>query len=64
MEEKRRPQTFAERLRQLEVYHFVTKTIFNEIPSRVEYSLTEKGIEMCSHLGRLCDFAETTVLAE
>jgi DNA-binding HxlR family transcriptional regulator len=54
----------ADRLRLLETNHFISKKIFNEVPQRVEYSLTEKGIELSSVLGGLCDFAETTSLAE
>ena len=54
----------ADRLRVLEANHFISKRIFSEIPLRVEYSLTEKGAELSSVLGRLCDFAETTSLAE
>ncbi len=53
----------ADRLRLLEINAFITKKIFNEVPLRVEYSLTEKGIELSSLLGNLCDFAETTSLA-
>ena len=54
----------ADRLRLLETNHFISKKIFNEMPLRVEYTLTEKGIELSSLLGGLCDFAETTSLAE
>jgi DNA-binding HxlR family transcriptional regulator len=54
----------ADRLRLLETNHFISKKIFNEIPLRVEYTLTGKGIELSDLLGGLCDFAETTSLAE
>jgi len=54
----------ADRLRLLETNHFISKKIYNEIPLRVEYTITEKGIELSSLLGGLCDFAETTTLAE
>jgi DNA-binding HxlR family transcriptional regulator len=54
----------ADRLRLLESNLFISKKIFNEIPLRVEYTLTEKGVELSSILGGLCDFAETTALAE
>jgi DNA-binding HxlR family transcriptional regulator len=54
----------ADRLRLLETNHFISKKIYNEIPLRVEYSLTEKGTQLSSLLGNLCDFAETTSLAE
>ena len=54
----------AARLRVLEVNGFISKKIFNETPPHVEYSLTKKGLELSSLLGGLCDFAETTALAE
>jgi DNA-binding HxlR family transcriptional regulator len=54
----------ADRLRLLETNHFISKKIFNEIPLRVEYTLTEKGVELSSLLGGLCDFAETTSLTD
>ncbi|HMF72952.1 MAG TPA: helix-turn-helix domain-containing protein [Flavitalea sp.] len=53
----------ADRLRLLESNNFISKMIFSEIPPRVEYTLTEKGVELSSLLGDLCDFAETTTLA-
>lgn len=52
----------ADRLRLLEANGFITKTVFHEIPMRVAYSLTDKGIELSTHLGTLCEFAETTAL--
>ena len=54
----------ADRLRLLETNRFISKRIFNEMPQRVEYTLTEKGSELSSLLGGFCDFAETTALAE
>jgi len=54
----------ANRLRLLETNHFVRKKIFNEIPLRVEYILTEKGTELISLLDSLGDFAETTSFQE
>lgn len=38
------PKTLSERLDQLEECELVTKKIFAEIPPRVEYTLTEKGL--------------------
>jgi DNA-binding HxlR family transcriptional regulator len=52
----------ADRLRLLETNHFIRKQIYDEIPLRVEYRLTEMGIELITLLGQFCDFAETTVL--
>jgi DNA-binding HxlR family transcriptional regulator len=54
----------ADRLRLLESSKFITKTMFQEIPVRVEYALTAKGAELSTQLCALCDFAETTELAK
>lgn len=53
----------ADRLRLLESNGFINKNVFGEVPPRAEYNLTEKGEELSSLLGGLCDFAETTVLS-
>lgn len=53
----------ADRLRLLEGNGFINKKVFGEMPPRVEYNLTEKGEELSTLLGGLCDFAETTVLS-
>ncbi len=37
------PKVLAERLRELERRGLVTRTIYPEIPSHVEYALTEEG---------------------
>jgi len=49
----------ADRLRLLESSGFITKTTYYEVPPRVEYSLTENGKNLCEHLDKLCQFAET-----
>ncbi len=40
------PKTLTDRLRQLEKAKIVTKKIYAEIPPRVEYSLTKKGLAL------------------
>jgi DNA-binding HxlR family transcriptional regulator len=37
------PKTLTDRLRDLEARGIVTRTIYPEIPPRVEYTLTDKG---------------------
>lgn len=49
----------ADRLRLLEENKLINKKNFNEIPLRVEYSLTETGSQLSDLLGTLCNFAET-----
>jgi DNA-binding HxlR family transcriptional regulator len=48
----------AGRLRLLEEHQFITKESFNEIPPRVEYTLTTAGLELTRLLETLCDFSE------
>jgi len=40
------PKTLAERLRELEREGIVTRTVYPEVPPRVEYRLTEKGLSL------------------
>jgi DNA-binding HxlR family transcriptional regulator len=40
------PKTLADTLKTLEKEGLVSKRLFNEIPPRVEYSLTEDGKEL------------------
>jgi DNA-binding HxlR family transcriptional regulator len=43
-------KVLSQQLRELERTGIVKRTIYAQIPSRVEYSLTEKGIELLSIL--------------
>ena len=40
------PRTLSQRLKELERLELISKNRFNEIPPRVEYSLTDKGKEL------------------
>lgn len=40
------PRTLSKRLKELERMKLITKKKFNEIPPRVEYSLTKQGKEL------------------
>ena len=40
------PRTLSQRLKELEEKRIISREQYNEIPLRVEYSLTEKGFEL------------------
>ena len=44
--EKISPKTLSDRLKELENFGLIKKKIYAEIPPRVEYSLTQDGIEL------------------
>ena len=46
----------TQQLRELEVDGLVTRVAYNEIPPRVEYSLTEYAKELGPILGQLCEW--------
>lgn len=39
-------KTLRERLKMLESYELITRTVYDDLPLRVEYSLTDKGREL------------------
>jgi DNA-binding HxlR family transcriptional regulator len=48
----------ANRLKLLERYGLITREHFDEIPARVEYSLTANGKELYRLLEVMCDFSD------
>lgn len=48
----------SDRLKLLERYSLITRTDFDEIPPKVEYSLTAKGEELAGLLELMCDFSD------
>jgi DNA-binding HxlR family transcriptional regulator len=48
----------ADRLKLLEKHALVNKVYFNEMPPRVEYSLTENGKKLCEVLDIMCNFSD------
>ena len=49
----------SDRLKLLEKYVLINRMDFDEIPPKVEYSLTEKGEELSELLGKMCSFSDT-----
>jgi DNA-binding HxlR family transcriptional regulator len=50
------PKTLSERLKQLERTGIVTRKSYAEVPPRVEYTLTEKGLDLLPLLDHLRDY--------
>jgi len=50
------PKTLTERLRELENYGILTRTVYPEVPPRVEYELTEKGVDLSVAIKNMCDW--------
>ncbi len=53
------PRTLADRLRQMESQGLLERESFREIPPRVQYSLTSKGIATLPVIDALRTFGET-----
>ena len=51
----------SDRLKLQEKYALITRTDYYEIPPKVEYSLTDKGEELCVLLEKICDFSESVM---
>ena len=49
----------SDRLKLLERYGLISRMDHDEIPPKVEYSLTGKGDELSTLLGKICEFSET-----
>ena len=52
------PKVVAVRLRELEAAGLVSRTIYAEVPPRVEYELTQLGRELCPAILALRRFGE------
>jgi len=51
------PKTLSQRLKMLEEINFVDRLAFAEIPPRVEYRLTEKGLALVDVIKAIDQFA-------
>ena len=50
------PKTLTDRLRDLERHGVLTRTVYAEIPPRVEYTLTDKGRALGSVVSAMADW--------
>lgn len=53
------PKTLTDRLRELESSGLVTRTLYPEIPPRVEYRLTDRGKALTPVVAALADFGRS-----
>ncbi len=51
-------KTLTNQLRELEADGLITRVAFNEIPPRVEYSITDKGKTLFPILELMCEWGE------
>jgi DNA-binding HxlR family transcriptional regulator len=52
----------SDRLKLLEKYGLINRVDHDEIPPKVEYSLTEKGDELSALLDKICEFSEVLLM--
>lgn len=52
-------KTITQKLKELEADHIIERTVFAEVPPRVEYALSPIGLELKKVLGSMFDFGET-----
>ena len=57
------PKMLAQVLRELEEDNLITRTVFVEVPPRVEYALTDTGVQLLPLLSQLRDWAKQPMLA-
>ena len=58
------PKTLTKRLRELEKLSIITRHSYNEIPPRVEYELTQSGIELLECFSALDSWANKWIKNE
>lgn len=52
------PRTLSQRLDDLEAHDIINKQSFNEVPPRIEYSLTEKGQDLLPILKQMAAWGD------
>ena len=51
-------RTLSRKLKELEADGLIVRTMYPEIPPKVEYTLTDKGRSLVAVLDKLCDWGE------
>ena len=49
-------KTLSQNLKELETDDLIVRTVYPQIPPKVEYSLTERGHSLVQVLDKLCDW--------
>ena len=49
-------KTLSQNLKELEADELITRTVYPQIPPKVEYNLTERGSSLVKILDQLCDW--------
>ncbi|MBO9594243.1 MAG: helix-turn-helix transcriptional regulator [Niabella sp.] len=58
------PKMLTQTLRELEEDHLVSRTIYHEVPPRVEYALTATGKELIPFIGHLKQWGDKQIKRE
>ena len=51
------PKTLSARLKEMEKANLITRTVYDEVPIKVEYKLTKKGEDLKGILGQMAAFS-------
>ena len=51
------PKTLSARLKEMEKANLITRTVYDEVPIKVEYKLTKKGKDLIGILGQMAAFS-------
>lgn len=51
------PKTLSARLKEMEKANLITRTVYDEVPIKVEYKLTKKGEDLTGIIGQMAAFS-------
>ena len=57
-------KTLSQNLKELEADHLIVRTVYPQIPPKVEYTLSERGRSLVMVLDKLCDWGTENRLAD